>query len=295
MRVVASCLAVLLFFPAPSSAWGFEAHRFIAERMITLLPAQLRPLFESRKASIVERAVDPDLWRNVFPEEDPNHFVDLDFFGQYPYAELPHDYDRAIQKFGREVIHEQGTLPWRTAEIFGKLQREFASLHRANAPSFAEDNIAYYAAVIAHYVSDGHVPLHSVVNYNGQRTNQSGLHGRWESELFDRTRGRLTIAPTAATPVTDPREFMFDVLLASNRLADAVFESDKRAVVGREFYDDGYFAAFEKDQFAAMERRLTDSITAVAAMILGAWDAAGRPALRPSRPPMPRPINPPRG
>ena len=247
-------------------------------------------MFEQRKASIIERAVDPDLWRNVFPEEDPNHFIDLDFFGTYPFPNLPHDYDRAVEHWGREVINEQGLLPWRTAEFHGKLQREFQGLRRENAPTFLQDNIAYYAAVLAHYVSDGHVPLHSVVNYNGQRTNQIGIHSRWESELFDRTRTRLKLSPAAPAPVHDAREFMFTVLLDSNRLAESVLEADREAVVGREFYDDGYFEAFGASQLAVVERRVNDAITAVASLIIGAWDAAGRPALPPPRPASPRPI-----
>jgi hypothetical protein len=288
--MVAAVLVVVLSVPSPSFAWGFSAHRFIAEHMIALLPAPIRPLFESRKASIVERCVDPDLWRNIFPEEDPNHFVDLDYYGKYPYSELPHEYDRAVQKWGREVVHEQGMLPWRTAEMFGKLQREFEGLKRDNAPGYLQDNIALYAAIIAHYVSDGHVPLHSVVNYDGQRTNQQGIHGRWESELFDRVRARLKIAPAAPKPVSDPREFMFQVLLDSNRLADGVLAADRRAVIGREFYDDGYFEALGSDQVRVVEQRINDSITAVASMIIGAWDAAGRPPLPPYRPRTPRPV-----
>jgi hypothetical protein len=288
-------LLLLLATPAPSLAWGFEAHKFIADHMIALLPAEIRPLFEQRRATIVERAVDPDLWRNVFPEEAPNHFVDLDYFGKYPFPELPREYDRAVQRWGREVIHTQGLAPWRTAEMFGNLQREFAALKRENAPTYLQDNIAFYAAVMSHYIGDAHVPLHAIVNYDGQNTNQRGVHGRWESELFDRTRARLKIAPAPAKAVSDPREFTFETLLASNRLADAVLESDRRAAAGREFYDDGYFAAFEKEQFDALERRINDSISAVASLIIGAWEAAGRPSLPPDRPRSPRAIPRPKG
>lgn len=295
MRIVALALIVLLAMPAPSYAWGFAAHKLIAGRMIALLPAEIRPLFEQRTAYVVERAVDPDLWRNIFEDEAPNHFVDLDYFGKYPYPDLPREYDRAVQRWGRAVIHSQGLLPWRVAEIFGKLQREFEGLKRENAPSYLADNIAFYATVMGHYVGDAHVPLHSVVNYDGQVTNQRGIHGRWESELFDRTRDRLTIAPGPVRPVKDPRDFMFETLLASNQLSDAVLASDKRAADGRGFYDDGYFESFEKDQFAALERRLTDSITAVASLIAAAWEAAGRPALPPDRPRPPRPTPRPPG
>jgi hypothetical protein len=292
MRIAALAVATALVVPIPSFAWGFPAHRFIAERMIALLPDAIRPLFERRKDYIVERSVDPDLWRNVFPEEDPNHFVDLDYYGKYPYAELPREYDRAVQRWGREVVHEQGLLPWRAAEFFGKLQREFEGLKRENAPGYLQDNIALYSAILAHYVSDGHVPLHSVVNYDGQRTNQQGIHSRWESELFERSRERLTIAPAAPKPVQDAREFMFQVLLDSNRLAEGVLEADRKAAAGRQFYDDGYFAALSEDQFKVLEQRINDAITAVASIVIGAWEAAGRPPLPPERPRTFRPIKP---
>ena len=289
MRIVALALIVLLAVPAPSLAWGFEAHKFIAERMIALLPAEIRPLFEQRKAYVVERAVDPDLWRNIFEQEASNHFVDLDHFGTYPFSDLPREYDRAVRRWGRNVIHEQGLLPWRVAELFGELQRQFEGLKRDNAPGYLQDNVAFYATVMGHYIGDAHVPLHSIVNYDGQVTNQRGVHGRWESELFDRSRARLAIAPKPIVPVKDPRDFMFDTLLASNQLAAGVLASDKKAAEGRGFYDDEYFAAFGQDQFGVLERRLNDSITALASMITAAWEAAGRPALPPERPRAPRP------
>lgn len=287
--------AVLLLVPAPAHAWGFEAHKLIADRFIALLPPQLKPLFERRKAFIVERSVDPDLWRTVgFEAEPPNHFVDLDYYGQYPFTELPHDYDRAVQKFGREVVHQQGTLPWRTQEFSGRLQREFTSLEGKSPSSYALDNIVLFAAVLAHYVSDGHVPLHAVVNYDGQHTNQRGVHGRWESGLFERNRARLKVAPSAPKSVTDPREFMFQTLLGSNQLAEGVLQSDRKAAQGREFYDDGYFVAFAAEQLSVLERRLNDSITAVAAIVIGAWEQAGRPAVPVERPAQePRRIQPP--
>lgn len=271
-------LTAAILAPNPSYAWGFEAHKLIADRFIALLPPELKPLFEKRKAFVVERSVDPDLWRIVgFEAEPPNHFVDLDYYGKYPFTELPHEYDRAVQKFGREVVHEQGTLPWRTQELYGRLQREFVSLKGPSPSPYALDNIVLFAAVLAHYVSDGHVPLHAVVNYDGVLTEQRGVHGRWESELFERYRTRLKVAPAVPNPVTDPREFMFQTLLSSYQLAEGVLQSDKKAAQGREFYDDGYFEAFGAEQLSVLERRLNDSITAVAAVVSGAWSEAGRP------------------
>jgi hypothetical protein len=293
MRCALVLLAALAAIPSPVSAWGFEAHKFIADRMIALLPAELRPLFEKRRAFIIERSIDPDMWRSVgWDEEPPNHFVDMDHeaFGPYPFAGLPRDYSAAVQKFGKELVHQQGLLPWRTAEFYGRLQREFESLKRPSPQGYAVDNIVLYAAVMTHYVSDGHVPLHSVINYNGQLTGQDGLHSRWESELFERHRASLKIAPPAVTPVSNPRDFMFDVLLASNRDVANVLESDRKAAEGREFYDDAYFDAFGKGTLPVLERRLNASIAAAAAAITGAWEQAGRPAIPMESPRTPRRI-----
>jgi hypothetical protein len=295
IRTVIGVAAIALTLQVRAEAWGFEAHKAIAEHFIALLPPELKPLFERRKAFIVERAIDPDLWRNIgFDQEPPNHFVDLDYYGKYPFNELPREYDRAVQKFGRETVHEQGLLPWRTQEFYGRLQREFESLKRKSPPSYATDNIVLCAAILAHYVSDGHVPLHAVVNYDGRLTNQHGIHSRWEAELFERNRTRIKIAPAVPKPVTDPREVMFQTLLASYLLAEGVLQSDIKAAQGRKFYDDGYFDALAKDQLSVLEKRLNDSITAVAAFVIGAWEQAGRPAIPDERRARePRPIRPP--
>jgi hypothetical protein len=285
--LVAAVMVVWLA-PVPAQAWGFEAHRYIMDRAIDLLPAELKPFFESRRAFIVERSVDPDLWRTAgWTEEPPNHFLDLDWegYGPYPFEALPRDYDQAVQKFGRETVHRYGTVPWRAAEFWGELRRAFASIGEA---AYALDNVAFYSAVLAHYVSDAHVPFHAVLNYDGQLTNQRGIHARFESELFARERDRLRIAPAPPTPVTAPRDAMFDTLLVSFTLTEAVLAADREAAAGREFYDDGYFEAFTREARPIMERRLNDSISAVAGFIIGAWEAAGRPAVPLELPRQPR-------
>ena len=290
-------LAAFVAAPSSASAWGFDAHKFIADRMIALLPAELKPLFEKRRDFIVERAIDPDLWRTVgWEEEPPNHFLDIDYeeYGPYPFSALPRDYDLAVQKFGKAVVHKQGLLPWRTAEFYGRLHREFESLKRKPAPGYAAENIVLFSAILAHYVSDGHVPLHGVVNYDGQLTGQQGVHSRWEAELFERNRATLKVAPVVLKPILHPRDFMFETLLASNRAAANVLESDKKAAEGREFYDDGYFEAFRAGTMPVLEKRLNESIAAVAAMIAGAWEQAGRPAVPTEMPRTPRPVRRPK-
>jgi hypothetical protein len=62
---IVTLVGVLVSWPSSAPAWGFDAHKFIADRMIELLPPELKPLFEERRPFIIERSIDPDLWRTV--------------------------------------------------------------------------------------------------------------------------------------------------------------------------------------------------------------------------------------
>jgi hypothetical protein len=273
-------LFVLMLIPRPAHAWGFEAHKFVMDRAIALLPPELRPLFERHRTTVVERAIDPDTWITAgWEEERPRHFVDLDLpgFGAYPFAELPRDYTAALAKFGEARMRDAGTVPWRAEEMYGSLRRSFESLARRGA--FGQNDVIMFAAWLAHYTADAHVPLHAVQNYDGQLTKQWGVHSRWEALMFERYRTQLTIAPQAIAPIREPRAFIFDTLLQSNRLAAGVLDADAKAIGDRDLYDDAYYASFFAANKAVMERRLNDAIAGIAAMITGAWEAAGKPAI----------------
>ena len=283
MRAATLLTLLILIVPRPAHAWGFEAHKFIMDRAIALLPPELRPLFEKHRAEAVERAIDPDIWIIAgWEDERPRHFVDMDSpgFGQYPFTELPRDYTAALAKFGAAKMRDAGTLPWATEEVYGSLRRAFEAYpRRGNFGANAHLDVILFSAWIAHYTSDAHVPLHGVANYDGQLTQQWGVHARWEAGLFERYRDRLTVAPKAIAPVKDPRSFVFDALLQDTQLAPVVLKSDRDAIGNADVYDDAYYEAFFVSNRTVMERRLNDSISAVAAMITGAWEAAGKPAM----------------
>ncbi len=96
-------------------------------------------------------------------------------------------------------------MPWRVAEMHGRLRRTFEQLARPDGPGYAVDNVVFFASVMSHYIGDSYVPFHAVVNYDGQVTGQLGIHSRFESELFSRLRPTLKIAPPSMAPVTDAR------------------------------------------------------------------------------------------
>jgi hypothetical protein len=265
--------------PVPAAAWGFEVHRFIMDRAIALLPADLRPVFEKNRFMVVERVVDPDTWRTAgFGEEGKHHFLNVDWpgYGPYPFGELPRDYKAALAKFGKERIDANGTLPWRVEEYHDRLRRAFESYGRRGVSG--RFDLLFFSAVLAHYVSDAHVPFHAVLNHDGQLTGQQGIHERFESSLFGRYRERLVAAPAAIAPIRNPRDFIFDALIEGTRLVPQILKADLDAIGTRDVYDAAYFDALFTSNRRVLERRLNESIAASAAMIAGAWEAAGGPA-----------------
>ena len=114
---IAAVVALVSTAERPA-AWGFEAHRLIADRAIDLLPAAIRPFFVKHRAFISEHAIDPDLWRTAgWIEEPPQHFLDMDAFGPPPFDALPRDKDAAVAKFGKDMVQKNGLLPWRVEEM----------------------------------------------------------------------------------------------------------------------------------------------------------------------------------
>ena len=283
MRQTVTFLCALLAslaVPAPAHAWGYDAHKFIVDHAIRLLPSQLRPLFEANRAIIVEHAIDPDTWRDEFDGiEDSRHYLDLDWegYGPYPFEGLPRNYEEAVKKFGKARVDRNGTLPWRAEEMYGKLKDAFASYGRRG--SFGRFNILLYSSWLGHYVSDAYVPFHAVVDSDGRQTNQHGIHTRFESLMFERYRDRLRIAVPVLAPVRAPLGFTFDALLQGTQLVPTVLEADRLAIGRREVYDDAYYRGFFRGSRAVLERRLGESSAAVAAMIAGAWEAAGKPSV----------------
>jgi hypothetical protein len=273
-------LLLLALVPAPASAWGAAAHRYIMGRAIELLPAGLEPFFTHYRDELVLRVNDPDTWRVVGWDEGPHHFVNFGRpdLGPYPFVGLPRDHGAAVEKFGLETLKRIGTLPWREAEEFGNLRRAFEAFSRNFI--YAPNDTVLFAAVASHYLQDAHMPLHASHNNDGQLTGQSGVHARFESALFERYRSRLTIEPVAIAPITNPLDAAFDTLLASHQLVPRLLRADQDAATGKAIYDDEYFDRFFVNARPLLEQQIAGSIAATAALITGAWEAAGRPAPR---------------
>jgi hypothetical protein len=179
-----------------------------------------------------------------------------------------------VKRYGLDFVTRNGTLPWRTEEIYKQLVDAFTQ----KAP-YSRENLKFFAAVISHYTADAHVPFHAAVNYDGQLTGQWGIHARFESDLFARYQSRLQLAPRVPARVANVRELIFDSLVVSFSHVQTVLDADKAAVAGKDVYDDAYYDAFFSKVRPILEQRVSDSIGDVVGVITAAWIDAGRPAV----------------
>jgi len=267
------------------AAWGFNGHKFIADKAIDQLAPELRPFFQKYRTTIVEHSIDPDTYRTMgWAEEPPRHFLDMDSWGPFPFTDLPHDYNAAVAKRGEDFVIKNGTLPWRVQEIYDRLHDAFKQVATND---YSRDNIKLFSAVLSHYVADSFQPFHAAANYDGQLTGQAGIHARFESELFDRYQSRINVIQAPLQAIPSAREFVFATLTASFKEVDGILAADKDAIRGRTLYDDGYFEALSAKTGPVLEKRINGAINAVASLITQAWIDAGKPALPPDAPPRP--------
>jgi hypothetical protein len=276
------------FISSKCFCWGFYAHQKINYYAVFLLPPQMMVLYKPNISFISEHAVDPDKRRYAVAEEGARHFIDIDHYGIYPYTSLPRKWKEAISKFGEDSLLEYGIVPWHIQTMLSRLTNAFKE------KDFSK--IMKNSAELGHYIADSHVPLHANSNHNGQYTNQRGIHGFWESrvpELLAEKEFDFFIGKAAY--IANPLEFAWARVLESAKAADSVlhvekeltmqFAADKKyafenrnGVLIRQ-YSSAFTIAFNKKLQGMIERRMRQSIFAVASFWYTAWVNAGQPDL----------------
>ncbi|MEI8075948.1 MAG: zinc dependent phospholipase C family protein, partial [Bacteroidota bacterium] len=157
------------------SSWGFLVHKTVQQLAIYELPKSIRPFFYKHKDKLVYDASRPDIRRSKDSTEATKHFIDLEMFGKNAVNDMPLGWEEAVKKYTKDSLLKYGYVPYHVIYIKGKLTEAFRSQNK--------DSILFYASDIGHYISDAHVPLHTTVNYDGQFTDQKGIHSLWESMI----------------------------------------------------------------------------------------------------------------
>jgi len=191
--------------------------------------------------------------------------------------------------FAIDRFSEYGILPYHLAHMQYRLTEAFK----------AKDvkAILRLSADFGHYIGDAHVPLHTTENYNGQLTDQVGIHAFWESripELFaDET---YDFFVGKAEYIDQPKEYFWDIVLKSHSYVDSVLVIEKE--LSQTFPQDRqycyeerlgrtvrvqcreYAKAYQERLSGMVEERMRQSIHAIGCAWYTAWVDAGQPNLQ---------------
>jgi hypothetical protein len=286
MRKLLLILAVSII-PLLVYCWGFYGHKSINRIAVYTLPTELAGFYKQHIEYVTSHAVDPDMRRYAVKEEAPRHYIDIDHYGENPFDNVPKKWDEAVEKFTEDTLQAYGIVPWHVERMYFKL-----------VSAFKKKDIPYIlktSADIGHYIADAHVPLHTTENYNGQLTNQKGIHGFWESRLPELYADDYDFFIGKAHKIDNPLNFIWDEVQKSNAAVDSVlhFERDLTA----EYPSDRKYAFEEKGATmmktysrdfsheyhlmldGMVERRMRSAIIAVGSFWYSAWVEAGQPDL----------------
>jgi hypothetical protein len=281
--------AIFILVSIKSFCWGFYGHQRINYLSVFLLPPEMLVLFKPGIQFLTDHSVDPDKRRYAITEEGPRHYIDMDNYGKHPYPDLPRRYEDAVKKYGEDTVIANGIVPWWIPIMQQRLTNAFKEKNQAK--------ILKLAAELGHYIADAHVPLHASSNHDGQYTNQKGIHGFWESrvpELLAEKEFNFMIGK--AEHIADINGFTWARVLESGAQSDTVLRYE--AALSSEFPSDRKFAfedrngkvirqyssaftiAYNKRLNSMVERRMRQSIYAVASFWYTAWVNAGQPDLK---------------
>jgi hypothetical protein len=274
--------------------WGFYAHKKINYLAVFLLPPEMMVFYKPNIAFIEEHAVDPDKRRYMIPAEGPRHYIDIDQYGKFPFDSLPRSWTDAVNKYGIDSLQAHGIVPWWWQTMLFRLTKAFKEKDAAK--------ILKYSAEIGHYIADAHVPLHTSSNHDGQLSGQKGIHGFWESRVPELLAEEVPPSPGwdffigKAIYIPHPISFTWARILESAAAADTVLQLEKE--LSRRFspdqkyafelrngiltrqYSAAYTRAYDALLNGMVERRMQQSIFAVASCWYTAWVNAGQPDLK---------------
>ena len=277
----------ILIIAITCSSWGFFAHKKINRLAVFTLPSGMIKFYKNNIYYLTEHAVDPDKRRYADSAEAARHYLDADHYGHAPFDSIPERWQDAADKFSEDTLKAYGIIPW-------QIQRTYYSLVKAfeNRDS---SKILKYSADLGHYISDAHVPLHTTENYNGQLTNQVGIHGFWESRLPELYSKDYDFFVGKAQYIENPLKESWKILMYTYSYKDSVliiearlskkFPSDRKfsfsernGIVVKE-YSEAYSNAYHQALNGMVERQMRASIIKVGSFWYSAWVDAGQPAL----------------
>lgn len=282
-KLILLCLVAPLF----GFVWGFFAHKKINSLAVFTLPPEMISFYKKNIEYITEEAVAPDRRRYAVKDEAPRHYIDLDEFGDSAIFKLPRTWNEAVAKFTEDTLMARGVVPWQIVLVYNRLKDAFLL--------YDPEKILRASAELGHYVADANVPLHTTSNYDGQVTNQVGLHAFWESRLPELFFEEYDFFVGKAVYVENVSDRAWNAVAAANQALDSVlsmeikvgeklenkkynFETRGRQTV--KVVSPQYAAAYHQALSGMVERQMRASVKMIGDLWYSAWVDAGQPDLR---------------
>jgi Zinc dependent phospholipase C len=268
------------------TSWGFLVHRTLHQIAIYSLPDSLQMFYFKNIKELVKTAVDPDVRQKEDPSEKTKHFIDLDG-PLYKNKSLPDNWEKAVKRFGEAKLRSEGTLPWEIVKTKNKLTEAFKQKDKML--------ILLYSADLGHYIGDAFVPLHTTMNYDGQLTDQVGMHGLWETECPQLFLEKYNLFQNPkAKYIKNINTEIWKTLRESQKMVPSVLEEEKTASIGFDIKEKfkfqtrngieerKYTAKFIEVYNTKMATQINDRILKTAEMIADFWYTAWVDAKSPS-------------
>lgn len=270
------------------NSWGFFAHKKINEYAVYTLPPSLALFYKKNILLITEKAVEADKRCYIDSLESARHYIDIDDFNEPTIDSIPIHWSKAKEKYQEKQLLLHGIVPWQISFSYNKLVLAFK--HKDIK------QVIRHSADLGHYIADAHVPLHTTKNYNGQLTNQIGIHAFWESRLPEMFIKQYSFIKGPAQFVNDPLLTAWNIIKQSNLLVDSVLLIEKqldqsfskyqkysfieRNNVLTRTYSDEYATAYHIALNGMIEKRMANAIQQVGSFWYSAWVEAGQPDLK---------------
>jgi hypothetical protein len=279
---------IMLLTSLTGFSFGFFAHRTINRMAVFSLPPEMIGLYKHHIEFISERSVDPDKRAHAMEGEAPRHYIDIDHFGDDPFAVMPRRWNEAVEEFTEDTLAQYGLLPWHITTMMYRLTRAFSD----NDP----DNILLLSSHIGHYIADACTPLHTTKYYNGRTPEERGIHALWESRLPELFSNDYSYFAGRATYIESPIDLTWELIEASHLKVDSiylVFDSLRRhfpddliyahEMRGQAFsrvYSQTFSDAFHLGLNNMVERQMRLAAKSTGDFWFTAWVNAGQPDLR---------------
>lgn len=290
MNISSKTILKILLFSCMASGvhakttWGFFGHRKINLLAIYTLPPALHLFYRRHQRELQELAVLPDSRRYILDEEAARHYIDLD---KYDINQISFSsWEQVLHTTPEDSLKKHGIVPWHIPIVYQRLVNAFIKKDTLL--------IIRLSAELGHYVADAHVPLHTTSNYDGQKTEQVGLHSFWESRIPEILDKRLDLFSGPATYHDNVQLASWSWVLASHKELNKLFQmaaqvsSEIKESEKYSFEQKGqvliktpslkYSLAYHKALNHQIESRFSSAVQHVGDLWYSAWLVAGQPS-----------------